>query len=62
MPADQYLHCSNCADIRLSEAPPCTDGHGGDCPDRACADCGTALFLDPFVTHERPRPATRRAA
>jgi hypothetical protein len=62
MHAEQDLYCSNCADFVPSEAPPCADGHGDDCPDRACTMCGTALFVDPFITHERPRPAARRAA
>ena len=28
--------------------PPCADGHtddGGECPEWACADCGTALVI-----------------
>lgn len=25
----------------------CTEGHGDDCPDRLCLDCGSALFVDP---------------
>jgi hypothetical protein len=62
MHAEHDLYCSSCADFRLSEAPPCTDGHGADCPDRACTECGTALFVGPFITRERPRPAARRAA
>ncbi|MGH8862684.1 MAG: hypothetical protein ACRDVG_15875 [Jatrophihabitantaceae bacterium] len=27
----------------------CSEGHGGDCPDRMCFDCGGALFVDPLV-------------
>jgi hypothetical protein len=62
MHAEYDLYCLNCADFRPSETPPCADGHGADCPDRACTDCGAALFVDPFVTRERPRPTARRAA
>ncbi|MDT4907932.1 MAG: hypothetical protein QOG07_3088 [Pseudonocardiales bacterium] len=62
MHAEHDLYCSSCADFRLSEVPPCADGHGADCPDRACTECGTALFVGPFITRERPRPAARRAA
>jgi hypothetical protein len=40
------LYCPTCARERLAEAPPCPDGHGVDCPDRACVECGTALLLD----------------
>jgi hypothetical protein len=59
---ERYLHCSNCAGFRLIEAPPCADGHGHDCPDAACANCGSALFVDPLIILERRRPAARRAA
>jgi hypothetical protein len=27
----------------------CSDGHGAECPDRICVDCGSALFVDPDV-------------
>ena len=40
------LYCPTCAGERLAEVPPCPDGHGDDCPDRACVECGTALLLD----------------
>lgn len=40
------LFCPTCAADRLVETPPCPDGHGADCPDRACVECGTALMLD----------------
>jgi hypothetical protein len=62
MHAEHDLYCSNCSDFRPSETPPCADGHGADCPDRACTDCGAALLVDPFITCEEPRPAPRRAA
>ena len=38
--------CPACGDVRQFEQPPCLDGHtedGGECPEWACADCGTAL-------------------
>ncbi|MGY1591731.1 hypothetical protein ACI79D_07115 [Geodermatophilus sp. SYSU D00708] len=40
-------HCPACADDREFVQPPCVDGHtadGGECPEWACADCGTAVF------------------
>lgn len=40
------LYCPTCARERVAEQPPCLDGHGDDCPDRACVECGTALLLD----------------
>jgi hypothetical protein len=41
-------HCPTCDDIREFVQPPCVDGHtadGGECPEWACADCGTALMI-----------------
>ncbi|CCG04627.1 hypothetical protein [Blastococcus saxobsidens] len=38
--------CPSCGDDRDFVQPPCVDGHtedGGECPEWACADCGTAL-------------------
>jgi hypothetical protein len=40
--------CPACDDVRAFVQPPCTDGHtadGGECPDWACADCGTAFVI-----------------
>jgi hypothetical protein len=34
----------------------CSDGHGAECPDRICVDCGSALFIDPDVS---PEPASQ---
>jgi hypothetical protein len=34
--------------VREFVQPPCADGHtddGGECPEWACADCGTAFVL-----------------
>lgn len=41
-----FLFCPSCARECLAETPPCLDGHGDACPDRACVECGTALLLD----------------
>ena len=35
--------CSECKDERPFEVPPCEDGHGLDCLDLACVDCGAAV-------------------
>lgn len=38
--------CPACGDDREFVQPPCVDGHtadGGECPEWACADCGTAV-------------------
>ncbi|WP_375490878.1 hypothetical protein [uncultured Jatrophihabitans sp.] len=42
----ELLFCPQCQHEALAEAPPCADGHGDACPDRACVDCGTALLVD----------------
>ena len=39
--------CPSCDGDREFVQPPCVDGHtedGGECPEWACADCGTAVF------------------
>ena len=57
------LYCPSCARECLAEAPPCPDGHGDSCPDRACVECGTALLLDaPLIDLARLRVRPRRAA
>ena len=40
------LYCPSCEREGVAETPPCPDGHGAQCPDRACVECGTALVLD----------------
>ncbi|SHG73322.1 hypothetical protein SAMN05443575_2652 [Jatrophihabitans endophyticus] len=59
-----YLYCPHCERECLTETPPCVDGHGELCPDRACVECGTALLLDaPLIQLALPgrRPIARRA-
>ncbi len=34
--------CPCCGDERAFETPPCGDGHGPDCAELACRDCGAA--------------------
>ena len=51
-----YRYCPVCASKQLFETPECADGHGADCPDRACVQCGTALLVDASA----PAPAKRR--
>ncbi|MFG2002750.1 hypothetical protein ACGFNU_26680 [Spirillospora sp. NPDC048911] len=52
------MYCSTCGDERLFEQPPCQDGHGADCPERMCTDCGTAMLIGLPV----PSPATLESA
>jgi hypothetical protein len=37
--------CVSCESERAFEVPPCEDGHGLDCLDLACVDCGHAVVL-----------------
>ncbi|MET0764114.1 MAG: hypothetical protein ABWY29_04555 [Blastococcus sp.] len=40
--------CPPCGQIRMFVQPTCLDGHtddGGECPEWACADCGTAFVI-----------------
>ena len=37
--------CSECREETAFEVPPCEDGHGPDCFDLACVDCGSAYVL-----------------
>ncbi|HZB49510.1 MAG TPA: hypothetical protein VE547_10495 [Mycobacteriales bacterium] len=52
--------CPSCRAERAFEAPPCRDGHGPECAELACRDCGAALLVDPPVTARR-RPRRRPA-
>jgi len=49
--------CSSCAAAREFVALECFDGHGEDCPERACMVCGVALLvpvlIEPQVVVER---------
>ena len=58
---DDYLDCPVCGGPGPAEIPECWDGHGPDCPDVACARCGTALFFDPVLPRATRRPARRAA-
>ena len=53
-----HRYCAGCADERVFEQPPCLDGHGADCPELACVDCGYALiFPADFATLDTPGPS-----
>jgi hypothetical protein len=39
------LHCVSCRGEREFEQPPCLDGHGVDCPELACVECGMAVVV-----------------
>jgi hypothetical protein len=45
---DRLWPCPSCDDVREFVQPPCADGHtddGGECPEWACAGCGTAFVI-----------------
>ncbi len=44
--------CAECKDERPFEVPPCEDGHGLDCLDLACVDCGHAVVVGVLVDDE----------
>lgn len=54
-----YRYCPVCDRKQLFETPECTDGHGAACPDRACVQCGSALYVD-LVTVGVARRGTAR--
>ena len=56
VPTDQVLYCPHCDRESVAETPPCPDGHGALCPDRACVACATALVCDVLLL---PLPAAR---
>ncbi|SDZ05971.1 hypothetical protein SAMN05444365_105103 [Micromonospora pattaloongensis] len=51
---ERELRCAICAAEMLFEAPPCADGHDGDCPELICTGCGTAVLVA-AITVPRPR-------
>ena len=51
--------CAQCSDERPFEVPPCEDGHGLDCLDLSCVDCGHAIVVGVLVTAP---PMVERAA
>jgi hypothetical protein len=57
------LFCPECTDERPFERPECLDGHGPDCPELACVECGTAILVAPLTQPDagEPRPTPGRA-
>ena len=48
--------CWTCGSEQWFEVPDCRDGHGDDCPERACTACGGALVVGlPGVPREARR-------
>lgn len=51
------MQCDLCGSERLV-VPPCADGHGVDCPDLCCADCGAAIVVAAGVFVPEPVTVT----
>jgi hypothetical protein len=56
------VYCSTCGDEREFEQPPCADGHGPDCPERACTVCGTAVLVGLPLSASPAPPAPSAAS
>jgi len=56
------VFCPTCGGPRPAETPPCADGHGDFCPDRACVECGAALTLDAALPRHNVALPAKEAA
>ncbi|KJE24733.1 hypothetical protein FF36_00736 [Frankia torreyi] len=56
------LTCAECGEERPFEQPPCADGHGADCPEWACTECGAAVLVGPVQPGGEVPPVARSAA
>jgi hypothetical protein len=54
-----FRWCAGCQADTPFEVPPCEDGHGADCVDLACVECGLALVAGVLL---ETTPATAGAA
>jgi hypothetical protein len=53
--------CPSCATDTPFEQPPCEDGHGEDCLDLACLECGFGIVLRDLHPAEPVREDIRAA-
>jgi hypothetical protein len=58
MLSEECQYCPICGDVRLLDVPQFIDDQGepsepSDFPERACAECGVALFVDPVIRTSR---------
>lgn len=53
--------CGECAGETVFEVPPCEDGHGEDCLDLACVDCGAAVTVGVLLAGAEVRVEVRAA-
>ena len=61
MSAELTLTCPVCGRRSEFEQPPCTDGHGSDCPELICVRCSSAVLVG-AAHRARRRARTGRAA
>jgi hypothetical protein len=40
-----FRTCIDCGGERAFVQPPCEEGHGVDCPDWVCVECGAAVLI-----------------
>jgi hypothetical protein len=45
----EFRRCPGCSTQTMFEQPPCEDGHGDDCPDLACMECGFGIVLRDLI-------------
>lgn len=55
------LACGCCGVTTEFEQPPCPDGHGGECPEWYCTECGAATILGRPNRRRWSRARTRAA-
>ncbi len=60
MLTDRY--CSLCGGARTFEQVPCDDGHGVDCPELLCVDCGYVVVVGVVDDVAAPGAGTRSVA
>ncbi len=53
-------YCSICTSTRVFEPVPCPDGHGGDCPELLCVECGYVVVIG-LVADPEAAPAQERS-
>jgi len=53
--------CASCATETMFEQPLCEDGHGEDCLDLACVECGHGIVLRDLCVDQPARASVRAA-
>ena len=65
MTALSMLFCPDCSDETAFERPRCGDGHGPDCVELCCVECGVAVVIGDLAggaADDRQFPAEVAAA